>query len=117
MHYVLKLIMMGYHILHNPLLHSQCMHSRHIVPWIFFRLVFISYFCYVNAYLAFGFGPGSGLAQEMGRNSKRQVVAAMVILLAAILTKLLVASMALSAGNFPHPPFLDKGNDNYKIQS
>jgi len=52
----------------------------------------------------------------MGMNSKRQMVAVMVtllvailvILLVAILTKLaslLVALMALSASNFPHPPF------------
>ena len=64
------------------------------------------------AYLAFGFGPGSGLAMEMGMNSKRQMVVPMAILLVTILTKL-----ALSASNFPHPPFLDKGNENYKIQS
>ena len=60
-----------------------------------------------RAYLAFGFGPGSGLAMEMGMNSKRQMVVPMVILLVTILTKL-----ALSASNFPHPPFLDKGNEN-----
>ena len=114
MHNVFKLrkvlIMLCYHILHNPPLHSQGTRSHRIVPciefWLSLYLAII--FSKVRlAYLAFGFGPGSGLAMEMGMNSKRQMVVPMVILLVTILTKL-----ALKASNFPHPPFLDKGNEN-----
>ena len=65
--------------------------------------------------MAFGFGPGSGLAMQMGMTSMKQaspILEADTLPMVTMVLKV-SSSLALQANNFPHPPFLVKGNENW----